>query len=99
MSRFEASDKVKTPWFKNVGDIPVYLDYFDGTMWEMVDEVCKNYPDYVAFSFMGKKTKYKEFQKQVNLCARALKAMGIRNGDKVTICLPNFPRYSAPPTK
>lgn len=92
MSYFEVSDSVKTPWIKNIGDIPAKIDYFDGTMWEKVDEVCNNYPDLIAFSFMGKKTTYREFQKEVNICARALKAIGIRNGDKVTICLPNCPQ-------
>ena len=92
MSYFEVSDSVKTPWLKNIGDIPAKINYFDGTIWEKVDNVCNSYPDYIAFSFMGKKTTYREFQKEVNICARALKAIGIRNGDKITVCLPNCPQ-------
>ena len=41
---------------------------------------------------MGKKTTYKEFAQNVEICARALKAIGIRVGDRITICMPNCPQ-------
>ncbi|MCQ2436321.1 MAG: AMP-binding protein, partial [Clostridia bacterium] len=84
--------QVKAPWIKNLGDIPATLEYFQGSMWEKVEEISRQYPDNIAYDFMGKKTTYKEFAKQVNICARALKAIGIRNGDKITICMPNCPQ-------
>lgn len=33
--------------------------------------------------------------RQIHECARALKALGIREGDKVTICIPNAPQTVA----
>ena len=84
--------KVRTPWLKSLGDIPSHLDYFQGSMFEAVEKVAGQYPDYVAYDFMGKSTTYREFVEQIELCGRSLKAIGIRPGDKVTICLPNCPQ-------
>lgn len=84
--------EVRTPWLANYGDIPAHLQYFDGTMFEMVEAVAEKYPKNIAFDFMGKSTDYASFVSQVHACARALKSIGIRPGDKVTICMPNCPQ-------
>lgn len=84
--------EIKKPWVKFFGDIPATLDYFDGTMWEMVEDKVNKYPDSIAYDFMGQKTTYKRFSEKVNICARALKSIGIRNGDRITIALPNCPQ-------
>lgn len=84
--------EVKAPWLANYGDIPTHLNYFDGTMFELVEAVAQKYPKYIAFDFMGRSTTYAEFVSQVHACAKALKYIGIRPGDKVTICMPNCPQ-------
>ncbi len=84
--------EVKAPWLAHLGDIPAHLDYFQGTMFQAVERVSQQYPDYVAYDFMGKSTSYREFVQQIELCARSLKSIGVRAGDKITICLPNCPQ-------
>ena len=83
---------LNTPWLNNYGDVPFNLEYFDGSMFEAVELVAGKYPDYIAFDFMGAKTSYRKFVKQVVCCARSLCAVGIKSGDKVTICMPNCPQ-------
>ncbi len=85
-------ENVKAPWLDNYGDVPHTLEYKQGSMWEAVLDIAKDYPDYISFVFMGKKTKYKDFAKQVDDCAKALKNIGIKPGDRVTICMPNCPQ-------
>ena len=46
----------KTPWKDYLGDVPMHLDYFQGTMFEAVEAIAKKYPKNVAFDFMGKST-------------------------------------------
>lgn len=82
----------KTPWKDYLGDVPFTLDYFDGTMYEMVEEVAKKYPNYIAFDFMGRSTTYRELTKNVEQCAKSLSMLGIRENDKVTIAMPNCPQ-------
>ena len=83
---------VKTPWESAMGDVPMHLDYFAGTMFEMVEQVAKNYPKNIAFDFMGKATSYPELVKNILACAKGLKTLGIQAGDRVTIAMPNCPQ-------
>lgn len=82
----------KTPWANSLGDVPMHLDYFTGTMFEMVEQVAKTYPKNIAFDFMGKATSYPELVKNILTCAKGLKALGIKAGDRVTIAMPNCPQ-------
>lgn len=84
--------EVKTPWLNNYGDVRFHIPYFQGSMWENVMDAAHKYPDYIAFDFMGKKTTYRDFEKQVNDCAKALCAQGVKPGQRVTICMPNCPQ-------
>ena len=61
-------------------------------MYDKVAEIAENYPDYIAYDFMGGKVKYKDFIKKVDDCARALAAIGVKEDERVTICMPNAPQ-------
>ena len=92
METVEQITAVKTPWAPYMGDVPMHLDYFEGSMFEGVQRMAEQYPNYVAFDFMGKSTTYKELAQNIVLCAKSLKTLGIRAGDRVTIAMPNCPQ-------
>lgn len=83
---------IKTPWKDHMGDIPMHLEYFDGSMFEAVEKVSMEYPNNIAFDFMGKSTTYSAMVEQIKKCAKSLKTIGVREGDRVTIALPNCPQ-------
>ena len=83
---------VKTPWKDYLGDVPMHLEYFDGSMFEAVENVARKYPNAVAFDFMGKSTTYRSLVREIENCAKALKTIGVREGDKGTIAMPNCPQ-------
>ena len=68
------------------------IDYPQLTMFQLVKKNAAKYPDEVAYEFIGKKTTYREFLGKVELTAKALTSIGIREGDAVTICMPNCPQ-------
>ncbi len=82
----------KMPWKDYVGEVPLHLDYFDGSMFEAVAKIAEAYPNNIAFDFMGKSTTYKELVREIERCAKALKTIGVRENDKVTIAMPNCPQ-------
>ena len=82
----------KTPWADHLGGLPLHLDYFEGSMFDAVKKIADQYPDNVAFDFMGSSTTYRRLVQQVEQCAKALKTIGVREGDKVTIAMPNCPQ-------
>ena len=80
------------PWLKYYGNTPASLDYPHKTMYQMVAAAAKRKPDHIAYVFMGKKTTYREFLGRIHAAAKGLYKMGIRQGDKVTICMANTPQ-------
>ena len=82
----------KTPWKDHLGEVPFHLDYFEGSMFEAVAATAEKHPNNVAFDFMGRSTTYKALVKEIEQCAKALKTIGVREGDRVTIAMPNCPQ-------
>lgn len=79
-------------WFKFYGKTPHSLDYPDISLYDMVKNTQEKYPEYIAYDFMGKSATYTAFINEIDTCAKALTAYGIKAGDAVTICLPNVPQ-------
>ena len=80
------------PWVKFYGNTPQHIDYPRKTMYQLVSQTAKTYPDHIAYDFMGKKTTFAQFMTRIELTARAFAAMGITRGDRVTIAMPNSPQ-------
>ena len=56
----EAIITAKTPWAGHTGEIPLFLQYFEGSMFDKIAEIAECFPNNVAFDFMGKSTTYRE---------------------------------------
>ncbi len=84
--------EVRTPWIDHMEGVPAHLDYFEGTMVEKVEDAAKINPNGIAFDFMGRSTSYQKLVREIHQCAKALKTIGVRSGDKVTIAMPNCPQ-------
>ena len=84
----------RVPWAKTSENsmIPLHLDYFDGSMFEAVERTAKKYPNAIAFDFMGRSTTYRKMIDQIEKCAKALRTIGVRENDCVTIAMPNCPQ-------
>jgi len=81
-----------SPWLSSYSDVPHSLDYPDCSMARLVLQAAESHPDLVACDFFGCKRTHSELAAEIRLCARGLKAMGIGQGDRVTICMPNTPQ-------
>ena len=83
---------LKAPWLDFYGSMPKTIDYPPLTIYQLVAQTARTYPELTAYEFMGRKTSYAAFLKRIDRAARALYALGIRKGDRVTICMPNTPQ-------
>lgn len=81
------------PWleFYDEEGLPANLEYPDCSMVDMIIQSAEKYPDNVAYSYYGHKVTFKNFVKKIEKTARALKNYGVKEGDRVTICMPNTP--------
>jgi len=81
-----------TPWRNYYGNTPVSLDYPHLTMFQLLQQNARQYPNNIAYTFMGKETSYATFMNRIEAAAKGLINMGIQRGDRVTICMPNSPQ-------
>ncbi|HPX50502.1 MAG TPA: long-chain fatty acid--CoA ligase [Deltaproteobacteria bacterium] len=80
-------------WHKSYAPgVPTEFEPEKITMAERLSQVAAKYPDRVAFVYMGKKITYREYEGLVNRFARALADLGVKEGDKVAMLLPNIPQ-------
>ncbi len=86
-------EELKTaPWLKSYGEVKFHLDYPDYSISEALFESAKKYPDQVALTFQEKDTTYSRLIPQVIEAENAFRALGIKEGDVVTVCMPNVPQ-------
>ena len=83
---------ISTPWLQSYGDVKFNLDYPDGSMADVVIAVADRKQNRTALSCMGTEISYKKFKQKIISTAAAFAAMGVKAGDKVTICMPNLPQ-------
>ena len=79
------------PWLKYYGDVPHEVDFPRKTMYETVKEAAERYPDRIAYDFMDYQATYSQFIEQIERCADALAALGLKEGDRMTISMPTSP--------
>ena len=61
----------KTPWEPYMGDTPMHLTYFEGSMFEKVEKIAEAYPDKIAFTSWAKTPPIKKWwQKYADAPAR-----------------------------
>ena len=80
------------PWTKYYGTTPISLDYPHKTMFQLLSQTAERSPNSIAYIFQGKQTTYAQFMNRIDAAAKGLYHMGIRKGDKVTICMANTPQ-------
>jgi len=80
------------PWLKYYGDVPASLDYPRVTMYEALMKSVARYPEAIAYDFMGYTSTYRRFAAEIDQCAAALAALGMKKGDRITISMPTTPQ-------
>ena len=90
--KFPRPETVRTPWEPFMDFIPMHIDYPECSMCEGVERIAQRHPDVIAYDFMGGHTSYTKAVEAIHECARALRAAGIRENDRVTIAMPNAPQ-------
>ena len=80
------------PWLNHYGPVPHHLTYPAGSMSDAVTAHVHSKPEQEALSFMGRQITYRALGAHIARTARAFKGLGIRKGDRVTLCMPNIPQ-------
>ncbi len=82
---------LKAPWMKYYDEDKRFLQYPDCSVYRMLAESVNKHPDNVSYEYFGTKRTSKQFLEEVDMCARAFHALGVKAGDRVSVCMPNTP--------
>ena len=67
------------------------INYPDLTIYELIEKTSLSYPSNYAYEYYGKKVTFREFIINIKKTASSLVELGVKPGDRVTICMPNTP--------
>lgn len=82
---------LKAPWLKYYEKEDRKIKVEDISIYKMLENCSVGREKNIALNYFGKLITYKEFHHKINQAANAFKSQGIRQGDVVTICMPNTP--------
>ncbi len=78
-------------WLQQYDFVPQHGEYAAGTLYEQFRRAAYKYRYRFAIDYFGNKLRYDKLLSRVDATANALHNMGLRQGDRVCICLPNCP--------
>lgn len=82
---------IDKPWLKYFPESAFELKPQECTVYRGIYDNNKEYPNDIALLFFGKKITYGKLFDEVEKCAKALKSIGIKEGDCVTLCTAGIP--------
>ena len=83
--------KSQKGWSDYYNNAPDKIRYDSGSMVDALLLSATLYPDNIALEYYDKRITYLELISRIKACAKALKKQGIKENDRVAICMPNTP--------
>ena len=85
------SKSIKAPWYKYYDQEKEHLEYPNFSAYKLIEYTASKHLNNISYNYYGNKKTYHEFLKQIDEVARAMKAIGVKHKDVVSICMPNTP--------
>ena len=82
---------IHTPWYNYYDGVKEHLEYPDFSAYKLIEYTASKHLNNISYNYYGTTKTYHEFLKQIDEAARALKELGIKHRDIVSICMPNTP--------
>ncbi len=80
------------PWIKFYKEgVSPNLNYSTSSMVGYLLDAVARFPEYIAYEYYGKTVTFREFYEEIRVCAACLKAQGVKENDRISICMPNTP--------
>jgi long-chain acyl-CoA synthetase len=80
------------PWLRFYGRVPSTLSYPEVTLYEAVAATARRLPEAIAWDFLGTRSTYRQLLADIDRCAGALAALGLRRGERILISMPTSPQ-------
>lgn len=84
---------IDKPWMKHLSKRAKGLQVPEGTMFDLIYENNKDYPNELALKYMDIQVTFAEMWEHIEEVVKALNALGVREGEIITIAMPNTPEF------
>lgn len=82
------------PWMDHYPEnITWDVDYAPNPLFDILDQTVKRFPNNPCLQFLGKTFKYQDINKLVHQVAKGFQDLGVRQGTRIGIFMPNTPYY------
>lgn len=82
---------IDKPWLKYYTQEDLTIQVPKCTIYQNIYDRNRDYPEDIAILYYGNKIRYKTLFSEVEVCAKALRQIGIQPGDCVTLCTAGVP--------
>jgi len=83
------------PWHKNYPpNVPKIITYPEIPLHQLLENAAQNHPNHTAIFYLGKKIAYSQLNEHADRFATALSNLGVKQGDRVALYLPNIPQFT-----
>jgi len=91
------SEVMKRPWTSSYDKhVPPTVDVPDMYLHDFVRESARRHPHAPALTYFGRTITYSELEELIERAAGGLEGLGVREGDRVALILPDTPWPPAP---
>ena len=88
------TDETPHTWTKHYDpDVPITLEYPTITLDELFRHSVAEHSEAIALIYFGREILYRQLGRYVNSLATAMQKIGIQQGDRIALLLPNCPQY------
>ena len=88
---FERKIHKNEPWLEYYSREDRKIKFTKKSIYEFMKDSVGNDLSYFAINYFENRITYDDLLKNIDICARSLRAYGVRKGDIITICMPNMP--------
>lgn len=86
------TNQIKTPWYAFYEGVSAHLEYpREMSLYEFMERRTVPFKNNYCYEYFGRKATYAQLHRDIQTCADAFLRLGVRRGDRVSICMPNTP--------
>ncbi len=79
------------PWLSYYSREERSIEFTKKSIYHFMKDSVGDDKDLYALNYFDTRITYREFFRYINICAKALREYGVKEGDIVTVCMPNMP--------
>ena len=84
--------QIRTPWVQFYEGVRAQLDYPQRlSLYEFMAQRTEQFSHNICYDYFGRKATYVQLHEHIQTCAAAFCSLGVKRGDRVSICMPNTP--------